>query len=100
MYHVIENDPRAKGKVKLIGIGAGNSPFEVNYFRETYAVPFPLFPDKTYAIHDRIGRVRTPFFVGLAITKEKQAKIFFTQVGKFETAQAFLDLILKASEVK
>jgi len=100
LYRIIENNPMARGKVKLIGIGAGNSPFEVDYFRETYAVPFPLFPDKDYAIHDRIGGVRTPFFYGVAITKGKPAEIFFTYEGKFETADSFLELILKESGLK
>ena len=86
--------------MKLIGIGAGNSPFEVDYFRGTYTIPFPLFPDKNYDIHDRIGGVRTPFFIGLTITQGKPAEIFFTQVGKFETAEAFLELILKESGLK
>ena len=87
-------------KVKLIGIGAGNSPYEVNYFRETYAVPFPLFSDKDYDIHDQIGGVRTPFFIGLNIKKGKPVEIFFTHVGKFETAEVFLELVLKESGIK
>lgn len=100
MYQIIENNPDTKGKVKLIGIGAGNSPFEVNYFRETYKVPFPLFEDKNYNIHKMLGMVRTPYFFVVKINKDGAHKLTYTQLGKFNTAEEFLDLILKESGLR
>jgi len=96
-YEEIENNPVAKGKMKLIGIGVGNSTFEVNFFREKFKVPFPLFDDKNYAIHDELGGVRTPFFIGLKIHDTKTHEIFFTQLGGFKDPRQFLELLLKES---
>ena len=99
-YEAMESNPAAKGKMKLIGLGVGNSMFEVNFFRETFKVPFPLFDDKHYAIHDELGGVRTPFFIGVKIHDNKTHEIFFTQLGGFKNAEQFLDLLLKESGLK
>lgn len=90
-----------KGKIKLVGIGANNSPFEVKHFKDTYQVPFPLFPDGDMAIHNALGgEVRTPYFIGLKIKEKGAPEIFFTQLGGFKNADAFLHTIVKASGLK
>ena len=100
LYQLIEKHPDLKHKIKLIGIGAGNSPFEVNVFKKTYQIPFPLFSDKDWTIHKACGEVRTPFFIVVRINEDRTHQIVHTQLGDFPGAEPFLDLILKASELK
>ena len=79
-----------KGKIKLIGIGANNSLFEVKHFRDTYQIPFPLFADGDMAIYNALGgKLRTPYFIGLKIKDKGAHEVFFTQLGGFEKADAF-----------
>jgi len=101
-YSLLEEDPAIRGRIKIIGIGAGNSPYEVQVFRETYGVPFPLFSDGNYEMHKKFGEVRTPFYVGLRKDDQGVPRIFFTRVGGIEKPSDFLEFLLEKSrwEVK
>jgi peroxiredoxin len=100
LYQAIENNPDLKNKIKIIGIGAGNSSYEVGIFKKTYNVPFPLFSDKDFSIHKAIGEVRTPYFVVIKISEDRTHQVVHSQLGNFPGAEPFLELILKASGSK
>jgi len=97
LYRLIENNSDIKNKIKLIGIGAGNSSYEVEVFKKTYNVPFPLFPDKDFTIHKACGEVRTPYFMVVKINGDGSHQIVHAQLGDYPGAQTFLELVLKAS---
>ena len=100
LYRLIENNPDIKNKIKLIGIGAGNSPYEVEVYKKTYHVPFPIFPDKDFAIHKACGEVRTPYFMVVKINEDGTHQIVHNQLGGYPGAESFLELVLKASGLK
>jgi len=100
LYSIIEGNPDLKDKIKLIGIGAGNSYFEVEVYKKKYNVPFPLFPDDDFSIHKCIGEVRTPYFLGVKINDDGTHRIFYSHLGKFKGAEPFLELMLQVSGLK
>lgn len=77
------------GRIKLIGIGAGNSDTEVEIFRKKYHVPFALFSDSSFAVHQRIGQVGTPFFYVLR-KKPGGYDIVHTHLGVIHSPADFL----------
>jgi len=100
MYHRIENNPDLKNKIKLIGIGAGNNLLEIEVFKQTYNIPFPIFPDENFKIHQALGEVRTPFFIALKMEKDGSHEIVYTHLGGLTDARAFLDLMVEAYGIK
>jgi len=97
LYQLMSKDPNLKGKIKMIGIGVGNTPLEVDVFKKTYKVSFPLFPDTDYAIHKACGEVRTPYFIGVKIKADGSLNVFLTKEGGFKDPTQILKQIITSS---
>jgi thiol-disulfide isomerase/thioredoxin len=97
LYQAVGKDPNLKGKIRMIGIGVGNTPLEVEVFKKTYGVPFPLFPDEDYSIHKASGEVRTPYFIGVKINADGSLSVFHTREGGFQDPAQFLKQLVTAA---
>ena len=86
-------------RIRLLGIGAGNSAYEVAFFKKTYAIPFPLFSDGDFAIHKKIGEPGTPFFIALKPGAPKGRQIFFTtHSGEIGDLDLFFQQLTRAPD--
>ncbi len=100
LYEDIAKDEALRNKVKLIGIGAGNTPFEVKTFKEKYQVPFPLFADGDFSLHQVFGDVRTPYFMVIKINRDGSHKVIYSEAGSIGGPRDFLKLVLKKAGMK
>ncbi len=100
LFGLIENNPDLKGKIKILGIGAGNTQFEVNTFRKRYQVVFPLIPDADFSAHKHLGEVRTPYFIVVKMSGPKKPEVVYSRLGAHEDVEAFLSDVVKLADVK
>lgn len=97
LYEKIQQDSGLKDAIKIIGIGVGNSPYEVDVFKKRYNVPFPLFADGDYSIHKKIGEVRTPYFIGVKMNLDGSHQVVYSKLGAFEGVDQFLEIMRRLS---
>ena len=100
LYRQIENNPDLRNKIKLIGIGAGNTPTEIEVFKQTHNIPFPIFPDEDLTIHNLLGEVRIPSFIAIRMEKDGSHKIVHTHLGGLGDTTLFLALMVEAYGIK
>ena len=99
-YEIVESDDQLKGQIKFIGIGAGNSAYEVNLFKKKYNIPFPLFGDGNFVIHEQLGEVRTPYFIGVRINKDGTHRVFYSRLGGFSDPKRFVERMVERSGIQ
>ena len=100
LFNLIANNAATKGKVKIIGVGAGNNLYEVSLFKKRYKIPFPLFPDADFSIHKKLGEVRTPYFVVIRILPGGSHRVVYSRLASFGDPEKFLASIIKLAGLK
>ena len=92
LYQIIETSPALKGKVKLVGVGVGNTPYEVNVYKKKFDVRFPLLWDPLLDIQKTSkSRFRTPTFIVARKVRGPALEIVHIHVGKLGPLEQFID---------
>ncbi|MDJ0782155.1 MAG: TlpA disulfide reductase family protein [Desulfosarcinaceae bacterium] len=91
LYEALQKRPEAAPRIRLLGIGVGNSPMEVDVFRKTYDIAFPLFSDGDFTIHKQLREVRTPFFLAFRPGDPPPHKLQLAHLGPIDGVDAFVD---------
>ncbi len=95
LFALAEQQKEKGVTMKIIGLGASNTQFEVDYFKESFEVQFPLFPDKTLKYYKKLGGEGTPGFILCRFKKGEAPEIIMRQSGGFEDAGEFLNILLQ-----
>ena len=94
LYQLMNKDTSLRNRIKIIGVGAGNTSFEVGVFRNQYTVQFPLVPDESFTVHQAVGGVRTPYFFVIRLNPDGSNKLIYSKVGSVQNASQFLENII------
>jgi len=91
LYTMIEKDPELKGKVKMIGIAAGNNLKEVEHFKKGHKVPYPILADPKFDAHMAVGSPRTPFTIWVRRDAQKKGFVVSTHLGLIDSEKNALE---------
>ena len=87
------------GKVAMVGLAAGNSPFEAGVYRDKFKVDFPIFHDQDFSAYKAVGQVGTPYYY--VLKREGDGFVVVDgQLGCVASAEAFLDTVLEKAAAK
>jgi peroxiredoxin len=89
VFTAVEKDPRLRGKVKVFGIGIGNTRKEVEDYRKAHGMIFPVLTDYDFAVHDALGNPRVPCTMFVK-KSAKGKKIVDIHQGVLDSAEAVL----------
>lgn len=95
LYAKMEEMSRNGPVVKIIGLGASNSQFEVDHFRDTYDIEFPLFPDRDKSMFRALSGRGTPTFIGCRMNGGDQPTIVLRKDGGFFSSSEFLQELVE-----
>lgn len=99
MLHERLLDSKYKDDIKILGVGTGNTAFEVELFKQEYQIPFPLVPDMDFAFYSAFGRTGTPTYLLLKLDGAKPGdnlEIIYKRIGTFgDPNDFFLTLVGK-----
>lgn len=90
LHEAIENDPKLKDKVKIIGIAAGNSPKEAEIFKKEHKLLYPIFSDPKFNAHTAIGSPRTPFILWVRKDVKGKGVVVSTHLGLINSVEDVL----------
>jgi len=82
------------GQIKFIGLAAGNTVREMEFWRKQFDVQFPLIPDEDYVLHEAFGSVGTPYYVLVRVNGPDKFDVLFSREGAFDDKDDVFDTIL------
>lgn len=80
-------------RVRFVGIAAGNTPFEVAFYRKKFDIQFPLFEDPDYVAHKALDNVGTPAYYLVDLREGKRTVLIFHE-GEIKDKGVFLKNVL------
>ena len=81
LFSSVEKDLQLKGKVKIIGVAAGNNLRETEIFKKHYGIPYPILSDPEFDVHAAVGSPRTPFTIWVRKDTQGRGVVVSTHLG-------------------
>jgi hypothetical protein len=95
VYNVLKEDKNLGKDVKIIGIALGGQPKDLEVYKKTFKIEFPVFADPKTEIQEKLKeKVK---FVPLLLLLDKNSKVLMSHGGPIGNFDALLAEIRKVS---
>ncbi len=88
------------GRIKLVGIGIGNSEFSTEVFKKKYKIDFPLIADPDSISYRMTGRVGIPYIILLKRDSAGNLTKVYSVEHENNNAEEMLGRILQSTGIK
>lgn len=96
LFTLLRDDPLLGPRVKMIGIGVGDTQHSVLRFKRSHQVPYPLLPDERQVMFESVGAGEIPLIYLVKILPNARVQAVLYHEGGLEGVDAFLNRIKKA----
>ncbi len=94
LYQRLQDSKGLAGRTLFMGIGVGNTPYEVKIFGKKYSVGFPLIADPELKVEAALKKqTRTPTFIVLRRVNDKEFKLVHSVVGPIDDITQFIESV-------
>jgi len=93
LNYAIENDPKLKGKVKLISIAVGNNQNEVKDYRNLHKVLYTVLTDLDFSVHKTLGSPRVPYAIFVKRSAKGKDIVVDTHSGIFDSYDEVMKML-------
>jgi len=94
LYAMIEADPEARGRIKMLGVAVANSDEAIADFVDIYEVAFPVVSDSRFKLHRALRAGPTPF--SIYVLRDQQGErgvVAGTHLGEDDDMEALFDYL-------
>ena len=88
IYKAVEKDRSLRANVKMLAVAAGGTLTEIDYFKKSFRVLFPIVADPEYEAHESVGEPRVPFLIFARKDRQGRWVVVNTKVGLMGIAEA------------
>ncbi len=96
LFAMIQQDPDLASRIRMIGIGVGDTLRSVRRFQRKHAVPYPLVADERRVVFDAVGGGELPLLYLVRIMPDSRVRVAFHHQGHVEDLEAFFAQIQQA----
>ncbi len=90
IYRMVDQDADLRKRIKIVGIGVGDTMNEVDFLKKNHAIPYPVIPDTEFEAHYATGTRRVPLIVVARKDKQGRWVVASVHVGLIFSAESFV----------